>query len=97
MAQEPERISHDRDAGESVSGTSALRVWWRFWPRKKALISPALNCLSTVDYLYIRGAMTKLMRIIKKYPNRRLYDTSSSRYVTLQDMKTLVMELVDFS
>jgi len=29
-------------------------------------------------------------RIIKKYPNRRLYDTGLSRYVTLQDIRTLV-------
>lgn len=30
--------------------------------------------------------------IIKKYPNRRLYDTSSSRYITLDDVRTLVMK-----
>lgn len=30
-------------------------------------------------------------RIIKKYPNRRLYDTSSSAYITLADLKKLVM------
>lgn len=30
-------------------------------------------------------------RIIKKYPNRRLYDTSSSSYVALSDIKRLVM------
>lgn len=29
-------------------------------------------------------------RIIKKYPNRRLYDTESSRYVTLNDVQQLV-------
>jgi polyhydroxyalkanoate synthesis repressor PhaR len=29
-------------------------------------------------------------RIIKKYPNRRLYDTGLSRYVTLQDIRGLV-------
>lgn len=35
-------------------------------------------------------------RIIKKYPNRRLYDTGLSRYVTLHDIRRLVAEGVDF-
>jgi polyhydroxyalkanoate synthesis repressor PhaR len=30
-------------------------------------------------------------RIIKKYPNRRLYDTEQSRYITLSDIRKLVM------
>jgi polyhydroxyalkanoate synthesis repressor PhaR len=30
-------------------------------------------------------------RIIKKYPNRRLYDTEVSRYITLADVRDLVM------
>ena len=30
-------------------------------------------------------------RVIKKYPNRRLYDTQTSAYVTLSDIKKLVM------
>lgn len=35
-------------------------------------------------------------RIIKKYPNRRLYDTAISSYITLEDVRTLVMEHVAF-
>jgi polyhydroxyalkanoate synthesis repressor PhaR len=35
-------------------------------------------------------------RIIKKYPNRRLYDTELSRYVTLADVRELVMEGREF-
>ena len=35
-------------------------------------------------------------RVIKKYPNRRLYDTEESRYITLADVKELVMKQVDF-
>lgn len=31
-------------------------------------------------------------RIIKKYPNRRLYDTDTSSYITLTEVKRLVME-----
>lgn len=30
-------------------------------------------------------------RIIKKYPNRRLYDTETSSYITLTEVKQLVM------
>ena len=30
-------------------------------------------------------------RLIKKYPNRRLYDTQTSTYVTLADIKGLVI------
>ena len=36
------------------------------------------------------------IRIIKKYPNRRLYDTEVSSYITLQDIKELVMSYTDF-
>lgn len=35
-------------------------------------------------------------RIIKKYPNRRLYDTELSRYITLADVRDLVLKGVDF-
>jgi len=31
-------------------------------------------------------------RTIKKYPNRRLYDTDTSSYITLAEIKQLVME-----
>ena len=40
--------------------------------------------------------MSQPTRIIKKYPNRRLYDTETSSYITLQDVKKLVLEQVDF-
>lgn len=32
------------------------------------------------------------MRLIKKYPNRRLYDTQTSSYITLQEVKNMVIE-----
>ncbi len=35
-------------------------------------------------------------RIIKKYPNRRLYDTELSKYITLENVKQLVIDNVDF-
>ena len=42
------------------------------------------------------GASAKSARIIRKYPNRRLYDTVESRYVTLADIRRLVVERIDF-
>lgn len=33
-----------------------------------------------------------VQRVIKKYPNRRLYDTNTSSYITLSEVKKLVME-----
>jgi polyhydroxyalkanoate synthesis repressor PhaR len=35
-------------------------------------------------------------RLIKKYPNRRLYDTEESRYITLAEVKELVMRAIPF-
>ena len=36
------------------------------------------------------------MRVLKKYPNRRLYDTQESSYVTLGDVKALVLSHENF-
>ena len=41
-------------------------------------------------------AMTTPVRTIKKYPNRRLYDTANSGYITLVDVKQMVLEQIDF-
>ena len=38
------------------------------------------------------GAGKPVQRVIKKYPNRRLYDTETSAYITLTEVKQLVME-----
>ena len=35
-------------------------------------------------------------RVIKKYPNRRLYDTETSTYITLTEVRQLVMDSADF-
>jgi polyhydroxyalkanoate synthesis repressor PhaR len=35
-------------------------------------------------------------RILKKYPNRRLYDTQNSSYITLIDVKKMVLDGQDF-
>ena len=36
------------------------------------------------------------MRVLKKYPNRRLYDTQTSSYITLTDVKEMVMGCEQF-
>ena len=36
------------------------------------------------------------MRVLKKYPNRRLYDTRNSSYITLADVKQMVLDSQTF-
>ena len=36
------------------------------------------------------------MRVIKKYPNRRLYDTEKSSYITLAEVHTIIRSNEDF-
>jgi polyhydroxyalkanoate synthesis repressor PhaR len=36
--------------------------------------------------------MAQATRIIKKYPNRRLYDTEISSYITLEEVRQLVLD-----
>jgi polyhydroxyalkanoate synthesis repressor PhaR len=40
--------------------------------------------------------MTDQLRTIKKYPNRRLYDTMNSGYITLADVKKMILEKIEF-
>jgi polyhydroxyalkanoate synthesis repressor PhaR len=40
--------------------------------------------------------MEPRIRLIKKYPNRRLYDTKTSSYITLVDVKQMVLKQEDF-
>jgi len=37
-----------------------------------------------------------VLRILKKYPNRRIYDTQTSQFVTLADIQQLVVEREPF-
>src|SRR5258708_35997485 len=41
-------------------------------------------------------SMTDELRMIKKYPNRRLYDTTTSGYITLADVKKMILEHIEF-
>ena len=60
-------------------------------------------CCSAVHWSAIQNAPDTMLktsnkepgsteRIIKKYPNRRLYDTDTSSYITLTEIKQLVMD-----
>jgi polyhydroxyalkanoate synthesis repressor PhaR len=42
------------------------------------------------------SSVTDTLRLIKKYPNRRLYDTRTSSYITLADVKELVLRHEQF-
>ena len=42
------------------------------------------------------SAASDALRLIKKYPNRRLYDTRTSSYITLADVKELVLKHEQF-
>jgi polyhydroxyalkanoate synthesis repressor PhaR len=43
------------------------------------------------------GGGRPAQRVIKKYPNRRLYDTETSSYITLAEVKRLVMDSEPFT
>lgn len=47
---------------------------------------------TTQDKTKRTSASAAAPRVIKKYPNRRLYDTDSSAYITLFEVKQLVIE-----
>lgn len=36
-------------------------------------------------------------RIIKKYPNRRVYDTKESKYIKVDDIRAMVLEGIEFN
>lgn len=42
------------------------------------------------------GHRSMAMRVIKKYPNRRLYDTEISSYITIEDVRQLIVDGEEF-
>src|SRR3954470_9293171 len=54
---------------------------------------------AVAQYLDLEMSSTKKSaeRLIKKYPNRRLYDTQTSSYITLTDVKQLVLDNDEFT
>ncbi|MBI2381678.1 MAG: polyhydroxyalkanoate synthesis repressor PhaR [Gammaproteobacteria bacterium] len=55
-----------------------------------------LSSKVTPRYCYAQGVGMSDLRVIKKYPNRRLYDTAISCYITLNDVKDLVLTFTAF-
>ena len=45
----------------------------------------------------MNSAKKSTQHLIKKYPNRRLYDTQTSSYITLVDVKQFVLDNDDFA
>lgn len=45
----------------------------------------------------MNSAKRTTQHLIKKYPNRRLYDTQTSSYITLVDVKQFVLDSDDFA
>ena len=43
------------------------------------------------------AAPKEALRVIKKYPNRRLYDTDTATYITLTEVRQLVMDNAPFA
>lgn len=44
-----------------------------------------------------QSALRAGVRVIKKYPNRRLYDTATSGYITLADVRQMVLDQTPFA
>jgi polyhydroxyalkanoate synthesis repressor PhaR len=52
---------------------------------------PSARRASAHDHPVASAADSTGLRILKKYPNRRLYDTQLSTYITLADVKAMVL------
>lgn len=66
-------------------------------PRKKRTESVSSQANEAVDPVASAAAdSAQGVRAIKKYPNRRLYDTQTSSYITLSDVKEMVMGCEQF-
>ncbi len=65
---------------------------------KSKLAMPAADAIAGVESPEAArsDALQKHQRVIKKYPNRRLYDTETSTYITLTDIRELVMDSANF-
>ena len=62
-------------------------------PRKARSAAPSTEEPVAGDAAQQTAAGT---RVIKKYPNRRLYDTQTSSYITLSEVKDMVMACEQF-
>ncbi|MFY7942553.1 MAG: polyhydroxyalkanoate synthesis repressor PhaR [Burkholderiaceae bacterium] len=67
-------------------------------PRRAApaAAKAAASSSATEPSAKARAAASLPQRVLKKYPNRRLYDTQTSSYITLTDVKAMVLATQDF-
>ncbi len=64
---------------------------WRGLERLQPLLHCAMLRVYCDEYRFMAAT-----RIIKKYPNRRLYDTEISSYITIEDVRQLILDGEDF-
>ena len=58
---------------------------------KTSTRSAGADSVESTDASPKPAAKAVKLRVIKKYPNRRLYDTDTSAYITITDVRQLVM------
>lgn len=63
---------------------------------KKTAASKTASATTKEGKAAAKAAVKVSVRVIKKYPNRRLYDTDTSAYITLTEVKRLVMKSESF-
>lgn len=86
-------------AGRRHSPESSLHI---NKPTITQTISPSIEGDSTIAASFDNEGNKSLVdsaepaRMIKKYPNRRLYDTETSTYITLAEVRRLVMSSTHF-
>lgn len=78
-------------SGKAIPGNSASPMVSGMAPMRR-FTRPSVRWGADRHGMY---SMKSEQRIIKKYPNRRLYDTSISAYITLSDVKKLIIDYVD--
>src|SRR5574343_678363 len=96
--------AHAVHAYASSLGEPTWGRWWRF-PRIGAYLAlgphvprrpfPGVVPVQKSQAEPVTAAANPV-RVIKKYPNRRLYDTETSAYITLSEVKALVMRSEPF-
>lgn len=69
----------------------------RIWDNTRSVSYNVLHCSKRIkDSRHVPNTATTAdktaPRVIKKYPNRRLYDTETSNYIKLTEVKQLVMD-----
>jgi polyhydroxyalkanoate synthesis repressor PhaR len=55
-----------------------------------------IHSLPLIGYNRLSNHLDITLKILKKYPNRRIYDTSTSEYIKLHDVQEMVLAYVPF-